>query len=205
MSNSLKTLKMEVMDNRACSSLYTRVKSSFAVAPENMCAVSDEGDICGEGDKGTGLVIQESGNRCVQKMLYLWINAAVFVRAAELIGVSFYGIGCNSSVSGQKLPQVFGKITPSVTSWIKNTVSSYGSSICKVSNFGSSPSPPLAPVTLPKLGSYCSGSCGRSKKRFSCDDRIIGGKEACEHEFPWAALLEIDGKSRCGGNLINDR
>ena len=137
----------------------------------------------------------------------LWINAAVFVRASELIGVNFYGIGCNSSVSGQKLPQVFGKITPSVSSWIKNTVSSFGSSICstsKVSNPQASSRPP-APVTLPKLGSYCSGACGRSKKRFSCDDRIIGGKEACEHEFPWATLLEIDGRSRCGGNLINDR
>lgn len=136
-------------------------------------------------------------------MLYLWIYASVFFRAAELIGVSFYGIGCNSSVSGQMLPQVFGKITPSVTSWIKNTVSSYGSSICTTRNV--SRSPPPSPATLPKLGSYCSGSCGRSKKRFSCDDRILGGKEACEHEFPWATLLEIDGKSRCGGNLINDR
>ena len=51
----------------------------------------------------------------------------------------------------------------------------------------------------------CSGNCGRSRKRFGCDTRIIGGKEACENEFPWAALLKIDGIKRCGGNLINDR
>ena len=79
MSNSLKTLKMEVMGNRACSSLFTKINPSFAVALENTCAVSDDGDICGEGDKGTGLVIPESGSRCVEMMLYLWINAAVFL------------------------------------------------------------------------------------------------------------------------------
>ena len=62
-SNTLKTLKMEVMGSGACSSLFTKVKSSFAVAPENLCAVSDDGDLCGDGDEGTGLVIPESGNR----------------------------------------------------------------------------------------------------------------------------------------------
>ena len=51
----------------------------------------------------------------------------------------------------------------------------------------------------------CSGNCGRSRQRIGCDTKITGGKEACENEFPWAALLEIDGISRCGGNLINDR
>ena len=137
---------------------------------------------------------------------YLQINATVcHVRASELIGVSFYSIGCNSSVSGQKLPHVFGKISPSVTSWIKNTVSKYGSNICSTNTPHNPTCSTLSPSTPPKLSSYCTGSCGRSKKRFSCDDRIIGGTEACEHEFPWAALLEIDGVSRCGGNLINDR
>ena len=51
----------------------------------------------------------------------------------------------------------------------------------------------------------CSGACGRSRRRFGCGVKIIGGTEACRNEFPWAALLEIDGVSRCGGNLINDR
>jgi len=187
-SDTLKSLKMEVMGNSVCSSLYTRVSSSFAVAPETLCALSEEGDLCGDGDKGAGLVIPGSGNT-----------------ASELIGVSFYGIGCNSSVSGQKLPHVFGRITPSVTSWIKNTVSKYGSNICSTNTPQNPSCSTLSPPTPPKLSSYCSGSCGRSKKRLSCDDRILGGTEACEHEFPWAALLEIDGASRCGGNLINDR
>ena len=36
-------------------------------------------------------------------------------------------------------------------------------------------------------------------------DRIIGGQDAEQHEFPWAALLTINGRERCGGNLLNDR
>lgn len=62
-SDTLKSLKMEVMRNSACSSLYTKVSPSFAVAPENLCALSEEGDLCGDGDKGAGLVIPGSGNR----------------------------------------------------------------------------------------------------------------------------------------------
>jgi len=189
-SNSLNSLEMEVMSTSSCSSLYTRLGASLAVAPENMCAVSEEGDLC-EGDKGSGLVIPDCSNK-----------------VSELVGVSFYNVGCNSSISGQKLPHVFGKITPTVTSWINNIVSSVGSSICS-NNKVSTPSTPRSISTAPRgtviRNPYCSDTCGKSKKRYSCDDRILGGKEACEHEFPWAALLEIDGKSRCGGNLINDR
>ena len=70
-SDTLKSLKMEVTGNSDCSSLYTRVSSSFAVAPENLCALSEEGDLCGDGDKGAGLVIPGSGNRCVMNVLYL--------------------------------------------------------------------------------------------------------------------------------------
>ena len=127
--------------------------------------------------------------------------SCLLLRVSELVGVSFYNVGCNSSISGQKLPHVFGRITPTVTTWINNILSSVGSSICS-NNKVSIPTTPRGTV---KQNPYCSDTCGRSKKRYSCDDRIIGGKEACEHEFPWAALLEIDGKSRCGGNLINDR
>ena len=46
----------------------------------------------------------------------------------------------------------------------------------------------------------------------SCEDvigftkRIVGGKEACPHEFPWAVLFKIGRKAnRCGGVLINKR
>ena len=62
-SDTLKSLKMEVVGNSDCSFFYTGVSSSFAVAPENMCALSEEGDLCGDGDKGAGLVIPGSGNR----------------------------------------------------------------------------------------------------------------------------------------------
>ena len=139
---------------------------------------------------------------------FIWSFTCFCIRVSELVGVSFYNVGCNSSISGQKLPHVFGRITPTVTSWINNIVSSVGSSICS-NNKVSTPSTPRSIPTTPSgtviRNPYCSDTCGKSKKRYSCDDRILGGKEACEHEFPWAALLEIDGKSRCGGNLINDR
>ena len=40
-------------------------------------------------------------------------------------------------------------------------------------------------------------------------ERITGGKEAEENEFPWAVLLKISENGRkamwCGGTLINDR
>ena len=61
-SNTLNSLEMEVMSTSSCSSIYTRLGSSLAVAPENMCAVSEEGDLC-EGDKGSGLVIPDCSNK----------------------------------------------------------------------------------------------------------------------------------------------
>ena len=61
-SNSLNSLEMEVVSTSSCSSLYTRLGASYAVAPENMCAVSEEGDLC-EGDKGSGLVIPDCSNK----------------------------------------------------------------------------------------------------------------------------------------------
>ena len=47
---------------------------------------------------------------------------------------------------------------------------------------------------------------------FSIVTRVIGGKEAVEGEFPWAALIYVKHiknrkrlTQRCGGSLINDR
>ena len=46
----------------------------------------------------------------------------------------------------------------------------------------------------------------------SITTRVIGGKEAVEGEFPWAALIYVKHiknrkrlTQRCGGSLINDR
>ena len=61
-SNTLNSLEMEVVSTSTCSSLYKRLGASLAVAPENMCAVSEEGDLC-NGDKGSGLVIQDCRNK----------------------------------------------------------------------------------------------------------------------------------------------
>ena len=61
-SNTLNSLEMEVVSSSSCSSLYSSLGASLAVAPENMCAVSEEGDLC-EGDKGSGLVIPDCSNK----------------------------------------------------------------------------------------------------------------------------------------------
>ena len=54
--------------------------------------------------------------------------------------------------------------------------------------------------------------CGqRQGSRFNdiFGTRVIGGEEADVNEFPWAALLSIQGKGskpkQCGGSLVNDR
>ena len=59
-SNTLKRLEMKTVSNSQCSSLYTRISSSLAVAQENMCAVSEAGDLC-DGDRGAGLVMPDCG------------------------------------------------------------------------------------------------------------------------------------------------
>jgi len=42
--------------------------------------------------------------------------------------------------------------------------------------------------------------CGKYKPR---SNRIIGGKNAAEHEFPWMVYIDIGGKF-CGGTLLSD-
>ena len=55
-------------------------------------------------------------------------------------------------------------------------------------------------------------NCGRRRSNLFDEHfatRIVGGGEAEVNEFPWAALLIIQGQTskpvRCGGTLINDR
>ena len=115
----------------------------------------------------------------------------------ELVGVSFYGIGCNSTIGGTKIPRVFGRLDPAVVAWIRRTVDTRQTGGC---------SP--APVTAASSSSSSSSceSCGKRKNGgYMLGDRIIGGQDAKQNEFPWAALLTINGRERCGGNLLNDR
>ena len=112
-----------------------------------------------------------------------------------MVGVNFYGIGCNSTIGGTKIPRVFGRLDPAVVAWVRRTVDTRQTGGCL---------PAPAPVTATSSSS-CE-SCGRRKNAgYMLGDRIIGGQDAEQHEFPWAALLTINGRERCGGNLLNDR
>ena len=38
------------------------------------------------------------------------------------------------------------------------------------------------------------------------DDRIVGGKEASPHSFPWSVSLKVSwGTHFCGGSIINEK
>ena len=67
-----------------------------------MCAVSEIGDSC-KGDSGGGLVR--------------------LGKYYQLIGVVSYGIGCNSTVQGEKIPGVYARVT-SVLHWIRHLTDS---------------------------------------------------------------------------------
>ena len=75
-----------------------KVEPRIEVRESNLCAVSQIGDSC-RGDSGGGLVR--------------------LGRYYELIGVVSYGIGCNSTVQGVKIPGVYARVT-SVLNWIRH-------------------------------------------------------------------------------------
>ena len=85
----------------------------------------------------------------------------------ELVGVSFYGIGCNSTIGGTKIPRVFGRLDPEVVAWVRRTVDTRQTGGCLP-----------APVTASSSSSSSSSceSCGRRKNAgYMLGDRIIGG------------------------------
>ena len=120
-------------------------------------------------------------------------------RFDQLLGVTSFGIGCKSIVSGEQIPAVFGSIN-SVIGWIHREASA--GQFCK------------KPNVLRRVLSWetrnPSCKCGVKKAtKFTIDAKITGGTEAEENEFPWAALVLITKRSgatsRCGGSLINER
>ena len=49
------------LSERSCNSIFTLLSSKLSVDDENICAVSDDGDLCG-GDRGAGLVVPDFDN-----------------------------------------------------------------------------------------------------------------------------------------------
>lgn len=170
----LKKLEVRTVEQNDCNDIYTMINSDFALDNENVCVISEAGgDLC-TGDKGAGLVIPDCDSGI-----------------ATLVGVSSYSIGCNSSISGQRLPSVFGRVS-SVLPWLQRTTAASPS--CREETRPASP-----------RGQSSSCSCGNSTNFFmGCPQKVIGGRESCKNEFPWAAYISIDGYI-CGGSLLNDR
>ena len=130
-----------------------------------MCAVSQIGDSC-KVDSGGGLVR--------------------LGRYYQLIGVVSYGIGCNSTVQGVKIPGVYARVS-SVLDWIEKKTASgrfcrrpSGATILPTSEVSPLPPPSPSPSPSPSTGwgpwspfSQCSKPCGVGKKtrdRFCQDD-----------------------------------
>ena len=52
---------LRILSKRSCDSIFTLLSSKLSVDDENICAVSDDGDLCG-GDRGAGLVVPDFDN-----------------------------------------------------------------------------------------------------------------------------------------------
>ncbi|XP_012250680.2 trypsin-1-like [Athalia rosae] len=62
------------------------------------------------------------------------------------------------------------------------------------SNLPSTPEPVHIPENCPPC------ECGKTNKH----NRIVGGVETLENQYPWMALLSYQGRFHCGGSIIND-
>ena len=49
------------LSERSCNSIFTLLSSKLSVDDENICVVTDNGDLCG-GDRGAGLVVPDFDN-----------------------------------------------------------------------------------------------------------------------------------------------
>ena len=79
--------------------------------------------------------------------------------------------GCNTTLRGNKLPVVLGKVT-SILKWIEEKTSD--AATCRRS-------------------SQCE-VCGES--HLTAIKKVIGGSEADPGEYPWAAIVLVDNKFR---------
>merc|ERR1712066_298408 len=99
LSTTLQELDVRFQSSAECERLYDQVKINLFQS--NLCAGSDKGDTC-TGDSGGGVFIKEGGKY-------------------QVVGVVSFGVGCNSTLNGEKLPGVYGRIS-SVLDWIKEEI-----------------------------------------------------------------------------------
>eukprot|EP00092_Neocalanus_flemingeri_P025855 GFUD01028022.1.p1 GENE.GFUD01028022.1~~GFUD01028022.1.p1 ORF type:complete len:397 (+),score=85.51 GFUD01028022.1:124-1314(+) len=99
LAKKLKKLDVRLMSQRQCRDIFYNVEPKIKLKESNLCAISQSGDSC-KGDSGGGLVRA----RCAERFY-------------ELVGVVSYGIGCNSTHNGVKIPGVYARVS-SVVKWI---------------------------------------------------------------------------------------
>ena len=93
--------------------------------------------------------------------------------------------GCNTTLQGEKLPVVLGKVS-SILKWIEEKTSDAASTTtCRKQS-------PTKPT------SYQCQVCGQPEATVK---KVIGGRDAEPGEYPWAALVLIDNKYREGLSL----
>jgi len=99
-----KLTDVRILGHGECDSIFEdyekRTRGKAKLRPSNVCGNSPTGDSC-IGDSGSGLVT--------------WNND---IQAYELIGVVSFGVGCNSSFFGTKLPGVYTRVSTTVD-WIR--------------------------------------------------------------------------------------
>merc|ERR1712098_593103 len=93
-----------------------------------VCGVSITGDSC-QGDSGSGLVVmnQQTGSY-------------------ELIGIVSYGVGCNSTIKGTKLPGIYTNMRNKfVHQWVEQRI--YSGTFCFSSSSSGSAGPSTTTTT----------------------------------------------------------
>jgi len=97
----LQKLDFRMIKQDTCRSIYHQIDEKLKITKSNLCALSPRGDSC-EGDSGGGLVLQNAEQRYF-----------------EIVGVVSYGVGCNSTLNGSKIPGVYSRVSTAVD-WISN-------------------------------------------------------------------------------------
>eukprot|EP00092_Neocalanus_flemingeri_P014247 GFUD01015367.1.p1 GENE.GFUD01015367.1~~GFUD01015367.1.p1 ORF type:complete len:383 (+),score=85.91 GFUD01015367.1:122-1270(+) len=161
-AKKLQKLDVRLMGQGECRDIYYKVEPAIKLKESNLCAISQSGDSC-QGDSGGGLVRL----RCKD-------------RYSELVGVVSFGIGCNSTVNGVKIPGVYGRVSV-VVDWIKHLTSD--GMFCEKPTARQPTTTRRTTTTMPLSGwgewssfTQCDKQCGIGKKT---RNRFCAG--VCKH------------------------
>ena len=168
----LQKLTLTILYSRSCENSWRKLAGTFRADPDQLCAVSQKGDLC-EGDKGSGLVVADCSSNflpvvCLSRIKKIWTNSRL-----------------QHNSPGRKTASRPGKVS-SILKWIEEKTSDAASTTtCRKQS-------PTKPT------SYQCQVCGQPEATVK---KVIGGRDAEPGEYPWAALVLIDNKYREGLSL----